>query len=228
VLDDIGRGLILMDFSVARRRMVESQIAARGVTNRRVLDAMSSVPRHLFVEAGLQGHAYADSSLPIGEKQTISQPYIVAVMTAALELEGPERLLEIGTGCGYQTAILAQLAKRIYSVERISSLAAKARRVLDRLQISNVNIKIGDGTVGWPEQAPFDGILVAAGSPEVPPGYLQQLAIGGRLVIPVGDLGEQELIRVVRLAEDRYEQEFLMGCRFVPLIGERGWQQNMV
>jgi protein-L-isoaspartate(D-aspartate) O-methyltransferase len=215
-----------MDFSVARRRMVDSQIVARGISDRRVLDAMSSVPRHLFVEPGLQGHAYADSSLPIGEKQTISQPYIVAAMSAALELQGHERLLEIGTGSGYQTAILSRLAKRIYSVERISSLATRARKVLDHLQVSNVNIKIGDGTVGWLEQAPFDGILVAAGSPEVPQEYLQQLTIGGHLVMPVGDLEEQTLIRIVRTAEDTFNREALMGCRFVPLIGEQGWQQG--
>jgi protein-L-isoaspartate(D-aspartate) O-methyltransferase len=217
-----------MDFTVARRRMVDSQIVARGITDQRVLDVMSVIPRHLFVELGLQGHAYADSSLPIGEKQTISQPYIVAAMSASLELKGHERLLEIGTGSGYQTAILARLAKRVYSVERISSLATKARKVLDHLQISNVNIKIGDGTVGWLDQAPFDGILVAAGSPEIPQKYLEQLVIGGRLVMPVGNLEDQVLVRITRLADGSFQKESLLGCRFVPLIGEQGWQQNML
>jgi len=213
-----------MDYSVARRRMVEQQIVARGITDQRLLDAMLTVPRHLFVEAGLQSHAYTDASLPIGEKQTISQPYMVASMTAALELQGHERILEIGTGSGYQTAILSRLVKRVYSVERIGILAAQARKVLDRLQMSNINIKIGDGTVGWKDQAPFDGILVAAGSPDVPPEYLEQLDCGGRLVMPVGDQAVQTLIRVTRNEDGQIKREHLMGCRFVPLIGEQGWQ----
>jgi protein-L-isoaspartate(D-aspartate) O-methyltransferase len=213
-----------MDYSVARRRMVEQQIVARGITDQRLLDALLTVPRHLFVEAGLQSHAYTDASLPIGEKQTISQPFMVASMTAALELQGNERILEIGTGSGYQTAILSCLVKRVYSVERIGVLAAQARRVLDRLQMSNINIKIGDGTIGWKDQAPFDGILVAAGSPDVPPEYLEQLDYGGRLVMPVGDQTEQTLIRMTRHEDGQIEREHLMGCRFVPLIGQQGWQ----
>jgi protein-L-isoaspartate(D-aspartate) O-methyltransferase len=212
-----------MEYSIARRRMVEQQIIARGVTDQRVLDAMLTVPRHLFVEPGLQNHAYSDATLPIGEKQTISQPFTVASMTAALELQGHERILEIGTGSGYQTAILSHLVKRVYSVERISTLAAQARKVLDRLQMSNVNIKMGDGTVGWKDQAPFDGILVAAGSPDVPKEYLAQLDINGKLVIPVGDREEQVLLRIIRLPDGQYKRERLMGCRFVPLIGEQGW-----
>jgi protein-L-isoaspartate(D-aspartate) O-methyltransferase len=144
-------------------------------------------------------------------------------MTAALELQGHERILEIGTGSGYQTAILSHLVKRVYSVERISTLAAQARKVLDRLQMSNVNIKMGDGTVGWKDQAPFDGILVAAGSPDVPKEYLAQLDINGKLVIPVGDREEQVLLRIIRLPDGQYKRERLMGCRFVPLIGEQGW-----
>ncbi|MEA3544492.1 MAG: protein-L-isoaspartate(D-aspartate) O-methyltransferase, partial [Thermodesulfobacteriota bacterium] len=176
-----------MDYSVARRRMVEQQIAARGVVDQRVLEAMISTPRHLFVEAGLQSHAYSDASLPIGEKQTISQPYMVAAMTAALELQGDERILEIGTGSGYQTAILSRLVKRVYSIERIAVFAGRARKILDQLQLSNINIKIGDGTVGWKDQAPFAGILVAAGAPDVPPEYLEQLDVGGKLILPVGD-----------------------------------------
>ena len=211
-----------MDYAVARRRMVEQHIIARGVDDQRVIQAMLEVPRHCFVEPGLQSHAYADGSLPIGEKQTISQPYIVAVMTSALGLNGSERVLEIGTGSGYQTAILAKLAKRVYSVERISTLAAQARRILDLLNLYNINIKIGDGTIGWKEQAPFDCILVAAGGPEIPDSYLQQLDMGGKLVMPIGDRNSQVLVRVSK-TEKGYVEEPLMDCRFVPLIGQRGW-----
>ncbi len=213
----------MMDYSVARRRMIEQQIVARGITDQRVLEAMLAIPRHLFVEAGLQSHAYGDASLPIGEKQTISQPYMVAAMTAALELKGDERILEIGTGSGYQTAVLSKLVKRVYSVERIAILASRARKILDQLQMSNINIKVGDGTIGWRDQAPFAGILVAAGSPDVPAKYLEQLEIGGKLVLPIGDQEQQILMRIVRKDEDRFEREQLMGCRFVPLIGEQGW-----
>lgn len=212
-----------MDYSVSRRRMVEQQIVARGIVDQRVLEVMTAIPRHLFVEAGLQGHAYGDASLPIGEKQTISQPYMVAAMTAALELKGDERVLEIGAGSGYQTAVLSKLVKRVYSIERIAVLAGRARKILDQLQLSNINIKIGDGTIGWNDQAPFAGILVAAGSPDVPTKYLDQLDIGGRLVMPVGDQNQQILIRITRHRNDGFEREQLMGCRFVPLIGEQGW-----
>ena len=212
-----------MDYAVARRRMVQQQIVARGIVDSRLIEVMNKVPRHLFVDEGLRGHAYTDGSLPIGFKQTISQPYIVAAMSAALELQGNERVLEVGTGSGYQTAILAMLAKRVYSVERISALAARARKVLDYLQLSNVNIKIADGTTGWKDQAPFDGILVAAGAPDVPQEYLAQLAIGGKLVLPVGGYHQQSLIRITRLADEQFHREELMGCRFVPLIGEAGW-----
>ncbi|MDX2495446.1 MAG: protein-L-isoaspartate(D-aspartate) O-methyltransferase [Desulfuromusa sp.] len=217
-----------MDYSVARRRMVEQQIVSRGITDKRVLDAMLVVPRHLFVEAGLQSHAYGDASLPIGEKQTISQPYMVAAMTAALELQGDERILEIGTGSGYQTAVLSRLVKRVYSIERIAVLAGRARKILDQLQMSNINIKVGDGTMGWKDQAPFAGILVAAGSPDVPAKYLEQLEIGGKLVLPVGDQSQQILMRIIRKDKDIFEREQLMGCRFVPLIGEQGWQAESV
>ena len=219
-------GANVIDFAVARRRMVEQQIVARGISDARVIDAMKKIPRHLFVEAGLQSHAYSDSSLPIGEKQTISQPYMVASMTAALKLKGHERILEVGTGSGYQTAILASLAKRVYSIERISLLASRARKVLDQLSLSNVNIKLGDGTLGWKDQAPFDGILVAAGSPDIPTHYLDQLEIGGTLVLPVGDRHQQVLVRVIRQENGHFEQQQLMGCRFVPLIGELGWQND--
>lgn len=215
-----------MDYSVARRRMVEQQIVARGINDQRVLDAILKVPRHRFVEPGLYSHAYSDASLPIGYKQTISQPYMVAAMSAALALQGTERVLEIGTGSGYQTAILAQIAKRIYSIERIAPLAAGARKILDQLSICNVNIKLADGTVGWKEQSPFDAILVAAGAPDVPEEYLQQLEVGGRLVLPVGDRKQQVLLRMTRQEDGSFKHEQLMGCRFVPLIGARGWQQD--
>lgn len=214
-----------MDYAIARRRMIQQQIVARGIDDPRLIEAMNKVPRHLFVDEGLWGHAYTDGSLPIGYKQTISQPYIVAAMTAALDLRGSERVLEIGTGSGYQTAILAMLAKRVYSVERISALAGRARKVLDQLQLSNINIKIADGTIGWKDQAPFDGILVAAGAPEVPQEYLFQLAIGGRLVLPVGGYHQQNLMRITRVADKQFHREELMGCRFVPLIGEAGWSE---
>ncbi len=216
----------MIDFTIARRRMVEQQLIAHGISDQRVLDTMLQVPRHLFVEEGLQSHAYSDGSLPIGEKQTISQPYTVAVMSEALALQGHERVLEIGTGSGYQTAVLARLAKRVYSVERIPSLAARARKVLDALSLCNINIKTADGTVGWQDQAPFDAILVAAGSPEVPQRYLEQLDINGRLVMPVGDLEQQILVRVTRLGENDFRYEQLMDCRFVPLIGQNGWAQS--
>ncbi len=208
--------------------MVAQQIAARGITDQRVLDAMSTIPRHLFVEAGLQSHAYSDASLPIGEKQTISQPYMVAVMTAALELKGDERILEIGTGSGYQTAVLSRLVKRVYSVERIAVLAGRARKVLDQLQMSNINIKISDGTIGWQDQAPFAGILVAAGSPDVPSSYLEQLEVGGKLVLPVGDKDQQILTRMIRQEDGTFKREQLLGCRFVPLIGEQGWLSESI
>ena len=216
-----------MDYSIARRRMVEQQIIARKVEDPRVIDAMLQVPRHLFVEPGLQSHAYSDASLPIGERQTLSQPYMVAAMTAALELRGGERILEIGTGSGYQTAILSLLAKRVYSIERISLLAGRARKVLDQLCLSNINIKVADGTIGWQDQAPFDGILVAAGAPDIPNEYLAQLETGGRLVLPVGDRHQQILMRVTRLEDGTLKREQLMGCRFVPLIGEQAWKTDI-
>lgn len=216
-----------MDYSIARRRMVESQIVAHGITDQRVVEAMLKVPRHMFVGEALWGHAYSAGSLPIGEKQTISQPYIVAAMTAALELKGNERVLEVGAGSGYQTAVLSQLARRIYSIERITSLASRARRTLDQCGVTNVNLKVGDGTIGWKDQAPFDGILVAAGAPVVPEDYLDQLEPGGRLVMPVGSLDAQTLLRVTRNSNGDYIEERMMDCRFVPLIGKQGWADEV-
>jgi protein-L-isoaspartate(D-aspartate) O-methyltransferase len=215
-----------MDYAIARRLMVERQIVARGVRESLVLEAMLRVPRHRFVEEALWAQAYGDHPLPIGEKQTISQPYMVALMTEALKLKGGEKILEIGTGSGYQAAILAQIVSRVYSVERIASLARRARRVLDEVGCRNVNIKLSDGTIGWEEQAPFDGIVVTAGSPRVPARYLEQLAVGGRLIIPVGGHGSQVLKRIVRVGLEEFKEEDLLDCRFVPLIGKNGWSES--
>jgi protein-L-isoaspartate(D-aspartate) O-methyltransferase len=205
--------------------MVETQIEARGISDARVLRAMDVIPRHLFVDEGLIEQAYNDSPLPIGEHQTISQPYIVALMTQALELKGRERVLEIGTGCGYQTAVLASLADRVFSMERIASLAASARKILDKLNFFNVAIRVGDGSYGWREEAPFDAIITTAGAPEIPQYLVEQLAAGGRMVVPVGGRDVQTLYKLTRSAENPQEikKEDLGGCRFVSLIGESGW-----
>lgn len=212
-----------MNYEIARKRMVESQIIARGITDRRVVEAMLKVPRHIFVEEAMSAQAYSDSSLPIGEKQTISQPYMVALMTQLLQLTGQERVLEIGTGSGYQAAILATTAKRVYTVERIRALALRARKALDSLGLLNVNIKIDDGSDGWPDEAPFDAIIVTAGAPEIPHALISQLKIGGRLVIPVGDQFGQTLVRVTRREDGSASLENSVGCRFVKLIGKFGW-----
>ncbi|HET6490631.1 MAG TPA: protein-L-isoaspartate(D-aspartate) O-methyltransferase [Syntrophales bacterium] len=211
-----------------RKKMVDSQIRSRGIGDERVLRAMEKIPRHLFVDEGLIDQAYNDSPLPIGEKQTISQPYIVAIMTEALELKGPEKVLELGTGSGYQAAILAELADRVFTIERIAPLAQKARKLLESLNYYNVVIRVGDGTYGWREESPFDAILVTAGSPSIPRTLVEQLAIGGRLVIPVGGRYSQSLIKLTRLSEnpDDVMKEDLGGCRFVNLIGEYGWKME--
>ncbi|HPC74561.1 MAG TPA: protein-L-isoaspartate(D-aspartate) O-methyltransferase [Syntrophales bacterium] len=214
-------------FKRQRIKMVDSQIRSRGITDARVLKAMEKIPRHLFVDEGLVEQAYNDNPLPIGERQTISQPYMVALMTEALELQGTEKVLELGTGSGYQTAILAELAERVFSIERIASLANKARKVIESLGYFNVVIRVGDGTYGWREEAPFDGILVSAGSPDIPKPLVGQLKTGGRLVIPVGSRFTQTLYRVTRLSEnvEDIKKEDLGGCRFVNLIGEHGWRE---
>lgn len=213
-----------MEFATARNRMVESQLVSRGIKDTRVLETMRKVPRHRFVEEALVSQAYNDHPLPIGEKQTISQPYMVALMTEALELQGDEKVLEIGTGSAYQTAILAELAEKIYSIERIRPLSIKARRILDELGYFNVVLKVGDGTVGAKEEAPFNAIIVTAGSPEIPQPLVDQLAMGGRLVVPVGDKYTQSLIRVVRTKEGITKTD-LGGCRFVDLLGRHGWKE---
>ena len=213
-----------IDFVKRRMQMVERHIAHRGVQSALVLDAMRTVPRETFLPADLWESAYEDAPLPIAEGQTISQPYIVAMMTEALELQGGEKVLEIGTGSGYAAAILSKIAKDVYTVERIGQLAEKSAATLAALGYSNVHVLHADGTLGWPEHAPYDAIVVAAGGPEVPESLKQQLKIGGRLVIPVGaDRRLQELVRVVRVAEDEYTTEELADVRFVPLVGAQGW-----
>ena len=209
----------------ARQVMVETQIRRRGIHEPRVLAAMAKVPRHRFVPRHLWEQAYSDYPLPIGEEQTISQPYIVALMTEALELAGPEKVLELGTGSGYQAAILAELAAQVFTIERIPSLARAAEQVLTSLGYANVHVIVADGTLGWAGQAPFDAILVTAGSPQVPPPLVDQLAMGGRLVIPVGDRYTQTLTRV-RRTPDGLKHEYLGGCRFVKLIGRHGWEAD--
>ena len=214
----------MKDYTISRRRMVEEQVIDRGVTDPRVINAMLKVPRHNFVEEALAGKSYQDAPLPIGEKQTISQPYMVAVMSEALMLDGTETVLEVGTGSGYQAAVLALLAERVFSLERIPSLARSARKALDSNGFSKVNIRLADGTLGWLDKAPFDAIIVTAGAPQVPQEYLKQLAVGGRLVIPVGDRESQVLMRITRVGENDYKEEKMLGCRFVPLIGNHGWK----
>ena len=210
------------DYAVARRRMVQEQIAARGIHDQRLLKAMQDLPRHLFVDEALMSQAYNDHPLSIGEGQTISQPYMVALMTDALGLTGREKVLEIGTGSGYQTAILARLCDWVYSVERIHSLNRRAQRVLEMVGVFNVNLVVGDGSKGWPEQAPYDAIIVTAGGPSLPQPLLGQLGEGGRLVAPVGSRSLQNLYRVTRRG-GQFVEEDLGGCRFVDLVGEYGW-----
>jgi len=207
-----------------RSRMVETQIAARGVKDERVLSAMRSVPRHLFVPAAYRDVAYSDCPLPIGRGQTISQPYIVAVMTELLALKPEDRVLEIGAGSGYQAAILANLAGAVISIERISEVAEMARENLSRSGIGNVEIITGDGTIGYPEQAPYDAVLITAATPEVPPPLIDQLAEGGRLVAPVGSRDLQELVRITK-KKDQAVREFFGGVVFVPLLGRYGWNE---
>jgi len=214
-----------MDFPKARQKMVEEQIIGRGIKDPRVIAAIRKVPRHLFVEEALQSQAYSDHPLPIGEKQTISQPYMVALMTEALRLTGKEKVLEVGAGSGYQTAVLAELAERVFSIERIRTLAIRARTLLFELNYLNVEIKISDGTYGWAEEAPYDAIIVTAGAPDIPVPLSDQLAVGGRMVIPIGDAYVQDLIRVIK-TEGGIKKEDLGGCRFVKLIGRYGWESE--
>ena len=214
-----------IDFVRRRLDMIEHQIAARGVRDKLVLEAMSKVPRELFLPPFLREFAYEDSPLPIAEEQTISQPYIVAVMAEALLLNGGERVLEIGTGSGYAAAVLAEIAANVYSVERIGQLAEKAAATLVEVGYDNVHVLHADGTKGWPEHAPYDAIVVAAGGPKVPESLQRQLKVGGRLVIPVGtEVRAQELVRLTRVSETEFRREDLADVRFVPLLGKEGWE----
>jgi len=206
-----------------RERMVEEQLARRGIADERILSAMRKLPRHRFIEEALRDRAYGDHPLPIGESQTISQPYIVAAMTQLLRLLGSEKVLEIGTGSGYQTAVLAELTRRVCSVERLPALAARARRVLEELGYTNAVIRTGDGTYGWPDEAPFDRILVAAAAPSVPAPLFQQLAEGGRLVLPIGGPDSQTLY-VVEKVDGQMRTSEDCGCVFVKLVGKYGWE----
>ena len=214
----------MMNFQKARDRMVEAQLVGRGIRNPRVLEALRRVPRHLFVEEALKEQAYSDYPLPIGDKQTISQPYIVALMSEALELQGDEKILEIGTGSGYQAAVLAELAGRVFSIERFPALAYRANQTLQKLGYQNILIRVADGSLGWPDEAPFDGIMATAGTPRIPQPLVDQLKVGGRLVLPVGDRLSQELVLVERTAEG-IQKTNLGGVRFVDLVGKWGWEE---
>jgi protein-L-isoaspartate(D-aspartate) O-methyltransferase len=202
--------------------MVESQLVRRGIKDRRVLDAMRQVPRHLFVPKDTRGLAYCDGPLPIGQGQTISQPYIVALMTELLELTGQEKVLELGTGSGYQAAILSRLVRQVYSVERHAALAEQAEKVFAQLGYDNIVISVGDGTLGWPEHSPYEAIIVTAAAPDVPQPLMEQLADGGRLVAPVGSRWSQVLAKVKRQGET-LAKEHLTAVAFVPLVGKYGW-----
>ncbi len=218
----------MTNFEDARERMIADQLAARGIRDQRVLEAMRRVPRHAFVPEASRALAYADHALPIGSGQTISQPFMVAVMTEALLLKGTERVLEIGAGSGYQAAILAELAREVISIERRPELAETARTTLAALGYTNIRVIVGDGTVGYAPAAPFDGILVAAGAPRVPESLKQQLsATGGRLIIPIGPAEQQRLVVIVR-DENRFNESLREGCVFVPLVGAEAWPEGIL
>jgi protein-L-isoaspartate(D-aspartate) O-methyltransferase len=203
--------------------MVQEQLIARGIQDRRLIEAMRRVPRHLFIDPGLVNRAYDDSALPIGEKQTLSQPYMAGKMTEALRLTGKEKVLEIGTGSGYQTALLAELCFNVFSVEKIRVLWRKARELLDRLEYHNIALHVGDGTIGWSEHAPYDSIIVAASAPDLPRPLIEQLSVGGKLVIPVGD-DVSQVLKLVERERFGFHQEDIGECRFVKLWGKFGWQ----
>jgi len=213
------------DFDIKRQLMVEKQLERRDVKDNRVLDVMREIPRHLFVREELQERAYDDCALPISEGQTISQPYMVACMTELLSLKGDEKVLEIGTGSGYQSAVLSMLAREVYTVERIRSIALNAEKLLQSLDYNNVHVIVSDGTLGLPDQAPFDCILVTAGAPDVPQHYIDQLAPEGRLVIPVGSRYSQVLHKIIKTSSGT-EQTVSTACVFVPLIGKDGWNSE--
>ncbi|MBW1649514.1 MAG: protein-L-isoaspartate(D-aspartate) O-methyltransferase [Deltaproteobacteria bacterium] len=211
-------------FERLRLNMIETQLKPRGITDQKVIKAISKIPRHLFVDEALAEQAYADHPLPIGEGQTISQPYIVAEMTQALMLNKDDRVLEIGTGSGYQAAVLSKIAFKVYTIETIHSLYTKARSLFDRLGYYNIVTKYSDGTSGWKEEAPFDAIIVTAGAPDIPENLIKNLAVSGKMIIPVGSLDFQELIKIYKKSETELTTEKLGDCRFVKLTGEQGWK----
>lgn len=214
-----------MDYEVLRKRMVNEQLILRGIKNQRVLDAFYKVERHKFIPQDLRTSAYADFPVPIGEGQTISQPYIVALMTESLDLTGEEKVLEIGMGSGYQAAILAELVGEVYTIERFENLAKKAEAVLGELGYTNIKIKVGDGTLGWPEAAPFDRIIITAASPQIPPPLIEQLNESGKLILPLGETFSQVLTLVEKTGGELKYFE-ICSCVFVPLLGKYGWQNK--
>jgi protein-L-isoaspartate(D-aspartate) O-methyltransferase len=215
----------MQDFEAARSAMVEQQLRKRGISDSRVLEAMGRIGRHLFIPPDHQSEAYDDRPVPIGEGQTISQPYMVALMTQTLAPKAKDRVLEVGTGSGYQTAILAELCQKVYTIERIPALRQKAEKILRGLGYPNVAFRTGDGSRGWPEEAPFEGIMVTAGAPQPPPTLTSQLAEGGRLIIPAGSRYSQTLYKIIRQG-DQFSEEEVTGCVFVPLVGDYGWEEE--
>jgi protein-L-isoaspartate(D-aspartate) O-methyltransferase len=213
------------EYNKLRSEMVRQQLIPRGITDKRVLEAFLKVPRHLFIPEAMRDSAYEDNALPIGHSQTISQPYMVAVMTEKLALKGEEKVLEIGTGSGYQAAILAKLCKKVYSIERVESLSRQAEKIIKELNYSNIEFIIGDGTLGYEKESPYDAIIVTAGCREIPRPLLDQLKDGGRLVIPLGEFFQQILTTVVKKGEKLITEESVP-CVFVPLIGEFGWKAS--
>ena len=214
-----------MDFKKLREKMVKEQIIPRGITDKRVINAMLKVERHLFVTGSNIAKAYLDMPLPIGKNQTISQPYMVAVMTELLEINKTSKVLEIGTGSGYQTAILAEISDNVFTVERLKELSEKAKNILNSIGYKNIRFKVGDGSLGWEEESPFDRIICTAASPEIPEAFKKQLACNGKIVIPVGDRYTQSLLEIIKKKDNEFitKQHFL--CTFVPLIGKQGWTQ---
>jgi len=211
-------------FRKLREDMVKTQLISRGIFDKLVLNAMKKVPRERFIPKDLEGSAYDDCALPIGEGQTISQPYMVAIMTEKLGLSGSEKVLEIGTGSGYQAAVLAEIAKEVYTIERIPAIAERSQKIFDELGYKNIKVIVGDGTLGLPEKAPFGGIIVTAGSPDIPKPLVDQLSDGGKLVIPVGETFEQTLTIVTKHGS-KLDVERSIGCVFVPLVGKFGWKE---
>jgi protein-L-isoaspartate(D-aspartate) O-methyltransferase len=215
----------MVDYAALRKRMVEEQLIARGIKGERLLAAFSKVERHKFICEELRPNAYSDFPIPISEEQTISQPYIVALMTECLDLSGSETVLEIGTGSGYQTAILAELAKEVYSIERFKSLAHQAEGLFKESGYNNIKLRLGDGTLGWPEAGQFERIIITAASPRVPLPLTEQLKEGGRMVLPLGESFSQ-VLTVVEKKNNKFEYKEICGCVFVPLVGKYGWNKN--